>query len=156
MFNLTTVMALTGWSKRTLWRRVSDGTVVREDLSEGEKITKLRFNALTQHLCIPISDEDFGLIDQADAGDPEAQTDLAVLFLANDEFKGAMFWLESAAKKDYSEAMHLIGMCHLLGKGFSKNENLGVMWLAKAAAAGHVIAQEQMNAFTNLRVVATS
>jgi TPR repeat protein len=41
--------------------------------------------------------------------------------------------------------MQWLGHCYINGKGVQKDENLGVMWLAKAAALGHVIAQGQMN-----------
>lgn len=148
MFNLTTVMALTGWSKRTLWRRISNGTVIREEPEDGEKVTKLSFKDLKAHICVPLTEEDFELVKRADEGNAEAQTDLALIFLANNEYKGAIFWLELAAKQNYSAAMHLIGTCHLHGNGIEKNANLGLMWLAKAAAHGHVIAQEQINSLT--------
>lgn len=148
MLSLTTVMALTGWSKRTLWRRISNGTVVREDSGDGDKVTKLSFEDLKAHICIPLNEEDFELVKKADAGSAEAQTDLALMFLANNKHKGAFIWLEMAANQNYSEAMHLIGMCHLQGTGVEKSENLGIMWIAKAAAHGHIIAQEQMNSLT--------
>lgn len=42
--------------------------------------------------------------------------------------------------------MHNLANLYLKGIGVEKNENTALMWLAKAAAHGHVIAEQQMNA----------
>ncbi|MGP1665999.1 MAG: tetratricopeptide repeat protein, partial [Rhodanobacter sp.] len=75
-----------------------------------------------------------------------AQTDLAVLFLSNAKPESAVYWLELAAKQDYANAMHLLGRCYTDGNGILKNEDLGIMWIAKAASHGHLISQGQMQA----------
>lgn len=154
MLNLKTVMALTGWSKRTLWRRLSNGVVMREEQEDDGKATKISFDEIKEHICIPLIDEDFKLIQRADNGDVEAQIDLAVIFLENKKYKGAIYWLELAAEKKSSEAMHLMGICYLQGNGVFQDENLGIMWLAKAASYGHLIAKEQINSLTR-RALAT-
>lgn len=40
--------------------------------------------------------------------------------------------------------MQWLGHCYVNGKGVAKDANLGMMWIAKAAALGHVIAQGLM------------
>jgi TPR repeat protein len=39
--------------------------------------------------------------------------------------------------------MQLLGMCYMGGKGVPRDEHLSVMWIARAAAQGHAIAQAQ-------------
>jgi len=107
---------------------------------------KISLEAIRPYICIPIAIEDFHVIERADAGDVEAQTDLALIFLSNMKPENAVYWLKSAAKQDYMNAMHLLGRCYTDGNGLSKDENLGIMWIAKAAAQGHVISQGQMQA----------
>ena len=40
--------------------------------------------------------------------------------------------------------MHNLAKLYLQGCGVEKDENTALMWLAKAAAYGHVIAEQQM------------
>jgi len=68
------------------------------------------------------------------------------LCLAARRFEGARYWLELAARQDYPNAMQTLGRCYLAGDCVPKDENLGLMWIAKAAATGHAIAQAQMQA----------
>ena len=41
---------------------------------------------------------------------------------------------------------YLLGRCHIDGNGVLQDENIGIMWLAKAAAHGHAVSQAQMQA----------
>jgi TPR repeat protein len=146
MISLATAITLTGWSKRTLWRRIADGTLARADEDVFAEKVKISLEAIRPYFCIPIALEDFHLIECADAGDVEAQTDLALVFLSNMKPENAVYWLKSATKQDYMNAMHLLGRCYTDGNGLSRDENLGIMWIAKAAALGHIISQAQMQA----------
>lgn len=153
MISLAAAITLTEWSKRTLWRRISDGTLTRGDHSASDDKTKIQLDAIKAHICIPLQADDYALIEAADKGNVEAQTDLALLFLAHAKPASAIYWLELAAKRDYPNAMYLLGRCHTDGNGMPQNDNLGIMWIAKAAALGHVVALGQMQAmrerFTN-------
>ena len=146
MISLAAATTLTGWSKRTLWRRISDGTLTRVDNNELNDKAKIHLDMIKSHICVPLEPEDFDLIETADAGSAEAQTDLALLFLSNAKSENAVYWLDLAAKQDYANAMHLLGRCYIDGNGVPKNENLGIMWIAKAASHGHVISQGHMQA----------
>ena len=42
--------------------------------------------------------------------------------------------------------MHNLAKLYFQGLGVPQDENTGLMWLAKAAAHGHVIAEQQMAA----------
>lgn len=148
MISLAAAATLTEWSKRTLWRRISDGTFTRTDGEKAlhDKKTKIDLDIIRPHICIPIESGDLELIEAADAGDSEAQTDLAVLFLSNGKPESAIYWLELAAKQNSASGMYWLGRCYIDGKGVTVDENLGVMWVAKAASLGHMISKTLMNA----------
>ncbi|WP_426115272.1 tetratricopeptide repeat protein [Massilia sp. PWRC2] len=148
MINLATAATLTNWSKRTLWRRISDGTLSRtgDDSMADDKKTKIDLDTIMSHICIPIESGDLELIESADAGDAKAQTDLAVLFLSYGKWESAIYWLELATKQNYSGSMYWLGRCHIDGNGAIADENLGVMWIAKAASLGHIVSTALMKA----------
>ena len=141
-------MTLTEWSKSTLRRRLAEGVIRCADSSQagGSKQTLICFGSIQHDICLPLEPEDIELLEQADAGETSAQTDLAALFLEYDKFKSAIYWLELAAKQQFADAMHLLGGCYLAGKGVIKDDHLALMWIAKAASLGHVLAQMQMQA----------
>lgn len=143
--SLPAAITLTEWSERTFWRRFSDGSVARETVNGRAMVD---FDSLRPYLCLPIGPEELSVLENAEAGDAEAQNEMALIFLLNGKPKGAIYWLELAAKQGHPDATSLLGLCHLCGNGVSKNENVGIMWLASAAAQGHLISQRQM---ANLR-----
>lgn len=144
--SLQAVITLTEWSERTVRRRLSDGTLKCAVDSGTYNKTLICFDSIRQDVCIPLSAEDIELIKRADGGDAEAQTDLALLFFAHVKPKSAMYWLELAAKQNYPDAMQWLGGCYLHGEGVAADENLAVMWIAKAASFGHTIAMRQIEA----------
>lgn len=144
--SLPAAITLTAWSERTFYRKFANGSMARETENGRSAIP---FDLIKPHLCIPLEPEDLSVVESADAGDAEAQNDLALIFLSNDKPKGAIYWLELAAKRDFADAMNLLGRCHISGSGVPKDENIGIMWLAKAAALGHVISLRQMESMRN-------
>lgn len=146
MISIASAITLTEWSESTFRRRISEGALKREFEAGPGGRAMVSFDAIQPHICIPLEDDDISLISDADSGDAEAQNDLALLFLANSRPRGAIYWLELAAKQEYPDAMHWLGRCHIDGNGVLKDENLGMMWLAKAAAHGHAVSQMQMQA----------
>lgn len=142
--SIDTASAITDLSRRTLWRRISAGTFTRvNDDDRGRAM--LLWSEIEPHMCVPIKPEDKPFIFLADAGDAGAQDDIGQLFLMSEKYQAAIYWFELAAQQNNPDAMQWLGHCYINGKGVQKDENLGVMWLAKAAALGHVIAQGQMN-----------
>jgi len=147
--NLEAAVWITQLSKRTLWRRLSEGQITRQE-NDGEGRTMLTFEDLVPMLCIPVAPQDHDLIIEAAAGDAEAQTDLALLFLEADKPDLGLSWLTLAADQGHSDAMHHLSKLYIQGSGIPKNDSLGLMWLAKAASLGHMIAGEQVTALTRL------
>ena len=145
MISVDTAVQLTDLSRRTLWRRIGDGEIQRgKNDARGRAMIELE--AIRQLITVPLEPSDWMVIEKADAGAADAQNDTAMLFLSAGKPRCAVYWLENAAKQDYSDAMQLLATCYMAGTGVAKDEHLGLMWLAKAAAKGHVIAREQIAA----------
>ena len=89
---------------------------------------------------------DLAFVLRADAGDAEAQNDIGQLFSIAGKHEAALYWLQQATQQGNPDAMQWLGQCYLSGQGVPKDDNLGIMWIAKAASCGHVIAKTQMNA----------
>lgn len=142
--SLSAAVSLTGRSERTLWRWIANGTVSRVSDSDVGK-TMLDFDSVAPHLRQQLAAEELDLVERADSGGgAEEQTELALLILANGKPESAIYWLEIAAKQGSTDAMHWLGRCYLEGQGLAEDRNLGLMWLANAAAHGHLISQRQI------------
>ena len=136
---------ITEKSRRTWWRRISEGAVRRvADDRRGRAM--LSWDEVLPHICIPMTPEDLAFVLRADAGDAEAQNDVGQLFSIAGKYEAALYWLQQAAQQGNPDAMQWLGRCYLSGEGVPKDDNLGIMWIAKAASYGHAIAKFQMNA----------
>lgn len=147
--SLASATLLTDLSENTLRRRIANGVMVRtiEDGPNGRSM--IPFDAIRPECCIPLEKEDHELIAEADQGDAAAQNDLALLFLSHAKPGKAVYWLELAIKQKHTDAMHWLGRCYMEGNGVARDENLGLMWLSRAAAEGHIISREMLQAFRN-------
>jgi hypothetical protein len=146
MISVGTAVTLTDLSRRTLWRRIGGGLLPRgKDDERGRAMLEMK-TILPFVVLPPLDPSDLEVIEKADAGEAEAQNDVAMLLLGAGRHRSAVYWLDRAARQDYPEAMSLLARCYIEGTGVDKDENLGIMWLAKAAASGHHIAREQMAA----------
>jgi TPR repeat protein len=79
----------------------------------------------------------------ADRGNAEAQDAMGEFFLAGGRADIGAWWLTLAAAQSYPNAMQTLGQCYASGRGVKQDENLALMWIAKAAANGHAIARIQ-------------
>lgn len=141
--SLPSAVTLTDLSERTLRRRLAEGTIIKLTGEDSNK-TLIALTSIKPDFCLPFEADQLELIQQADQGDAKAQNDLALFFLEHDKAKSAVYWLNLAVKQDFADAMYLMGCCYLNGNGLPKDHNLAIMWIAKAAAAGHRIALAQM------------
>jgi len=152
MISVEAAAALTDLSRRTLWRRIGGGALPRgKDDARGRAMIELE--AVLPFVTLPLEQSDLALIEKADAGAAEAQNDVAMILMGAGRHRGAVYWLDRATQQDYPDAMHLLASCYFVGTGVGKDEHLGIMWLAKAAASGHLIAREQMAAILSRREV---
>ncbi|MDD5000154.1 MAG: sel1 repeat family protein [Thiomonas arsenitoxydans] len=122
-------------SERTLQRWCEDGTlqVVHRDVRRGSR--QLVNLAQVLEFFGPHSTQDFAaLIEAADAGSAEAETDLGLALLQEGKAVAAVAFFQRAARQDDPEAMHWLYRCYREGLGIERDENLAMMWLHKAAA----------------------
>jgi len=143
--SLTTAIAITDISERTWWRRIAQGTIQRESTVAG-KHTRLQLSDVLPNISIPVNSRDIEFILLADTGNADAQNDVGQMFSIAGKAESAIYWFQQAANQGNPDAMQWLGQCHARGEGVSLDENLSVMWLAKAAALGHIIANSQMDA----------
>lgn len=144
--SLDAAVAITGLSKSTLWRRVADGTVGRGG-TDARNRTVLKLDDVLRLVAVPLSPDDVAVLLRADAGEADAQADMGALFYLAGAGKAALYWLNEAAEQGNTEAMHWLGIAYAHGSegdAVPQDENLAIMWMAKAAAAGHPLAREQM------------
>ena len=154
MISLATAVTLTNLSKRTLWRRISDGTLSKSDDGNPDDKAKIHFEDIKPLLSIELEPEDVALIEPADSGNVQAQYELATVFLLQKQYENATYWLKLAAKK-LPNAMYLLGRCYTDGNGVDKDLDLGMMWIAKAAAHGCIVAKNQMQSMRS-KITSTS
>ena len=145
--SLASAVSVTNLSENTFRRRIANGMLMRT-IEEGPNgRSMIQFDAITGDCCIPLERDDLEVVIEADQGNADAQNDLALLFLSHAMPKKAVYWLELAAKQKHTDAMHWLGRCYIDGNGVTHDENLGFMWLSRAAAGGHIISKEMMQAF---------
>lgn len=143
--SLDATIVITEKSRRTWWRRIAEGVISRtSDDARGRAM--LSWVDVAAYVCIPMTAEDLEIMLRADAGNADAQNDIGQLFSIAGKHEAALYWLQQAAEQRNADAMQWLSHCHLSGNGVPKDDYLGVMWLAKAASYGHVIATLQMKA----------
>lgn len=135
---LSTAITLTGLSKRTLWRRVADGTLTSLP-SPGE--TRLPLDQVRALMPFSLSDDELALVLAADAGEPPAQCDLGWLLLEHGLAAEALTWMERAAKAFFPDAMHTLGRCLIAGQGAEADRRAGAEWLCRAADQGYAVSR---------------
>lgn len=146
---LSTASSLTGLSKRTLWRRVTDGQLhLQGDASLGDHARVLLEEILPLSR-LELEPEDFALLLDADAGQAEAQCDLALEFLMQKMPAEAVQWFKAAARQHYPEALHQLGRCHIAGTGVEPDEAHGIALITQAASLGHSTAKHQVHFLMN-------
>lgn len=92
--------------------------------------------------------DDLSLLVAADRGDSGAQNELGLLFLEQQRPDIAAQWFLLAAHQQHPDAMHYLSQLYQQGLGVARAETEAMLWLAKAAKAGHLIARAQMATIT--------
>jgi hypothetical protein len=137
-------------NERTIRRWCDDGVLTVACSSEKGR-TMFDIDAVLA-LCGDLKDADEEMVDlilEADQGGAEAQNDLGIVLLQAGRQAGALALFTMAADQDHPDAMHFLYQCHQRGMGTDVNNTLAMMWLSKAAAHGHKIAQAQLNGMLN-------
>ncbi|MDR0233276.1 MAG: hypothetical protein LBI31_00450 [Zoogloeaceae bacterium] len=150
IISLETTIALTGLSRRTVWRRIAEGAFRKVELPEtgnaktGAARTWLDMSGVLRFADLELDATKTDLMERADHGDADAQLEAGQFFYEMERFEAAFYWFSLAANRNSADAMTMLGRCYAEGIGTKKEEELALMWIAKAAARGHPIAQKQM------------
>ena len=72
----------------------------------------------------------------AQAGDSQAQANLALIAHAFEDYPEAFQWARKAAG-DSGEAAYLLGQMYAAGEGVAPSKQQAVYWYTKAAEQGH-------------------
>jgi TPR repeat protein len=143
--SIPAVIAMTGRSQRTWWRRIEDGTIQKLK-PDARGRARVALEDVLELVDCGVPPEDMALLAQADAGDAEAQSDIGEMFISSGRHEAGRYWLALAAEQGHANAMQCLARCYLSGEGAAKDENMAIRWLADAAARGHFIARAQMRA----------
>lgn len=143
LLSLDATISVTSWSRRTWWRRLAEGLVTRaSDDARGRAM--ISWIDVEARLLVLLSEEDRTVLQKADAGHADAQNDIGQLLTGSRHYDGALHWIRQAAAQDHPDAMQWLGRMYASGEGVERDENFALMWIAKAAAFGHVIADQQI------------
>lgn len=141
--SLDAAITLTEWSRRTWWRRLSEGEFTRvADDSRGRAM--LAWIDVQSKLIISMDADDLAVLARADSGEAEAQNDIGQLLASSGKHEAGLYWVRQAAEQELPDAMQWLGRAYAAGQGVERDQYMALSWLAKAAAAGHVIATEQV------------
>lgn len=114
--SLDASVAITGISRSTLWRRVTDGTIGRGD-KDGRSRAMLALGDVLPLVDVHLSAGDMALLLRADAGDANAQAEMGALFYVAGAHKAALYWLQEAAVQNNAEAMQWLATAYAGGGG---------------------------------------
>lgn len=108
------------------------------------------------YIFIELNKDEFDILIDADNGNAKSQSEIGALIAIKSMgikfpikyklFDSAMYWLELAAEKGQADAMHWIGILYANSKNRGNSKDLSLMWIFRAAAHGHLIAQHQTSA----------
>lgn len=142
LISLDAAIVVTGLSKRTLWRRVSDGSISKAGEDNRGRVL-LSVEEVVPLMRSHLSSTDRAVLVEADAGDSDAQADIAAVFHSHGCFDVAIYWWRLAADQGHADAMQWLGRCYAAGEGLERNPHLALMWISRAASQGHKIAAAQ-------------
>lgn len=153
--SLDAAEAMTGISRRTLWRRVADGelTSTGKDARNRAVLALEGLQGWMQgYTGLVFSAQDLNRLCQADTGDAQAQVDLGAWLYTSpravprvENSQPALYWLHLAAEQNHGDAMHWLATV-AANTGTQQGHYESLMWLAKAAMQGHPIATAQLQA----------
>ena len=144
--SLSTAMTLSDVSESTFRRKIRNGEIrlVSPPAPGARETIDIEQNAAYMNHDIAAGHWD--VVKEADQGDACAQTELALILQQHGKFRAAVYWLQLAARKNDSHALHWLARCHLEGRGVARNEDKGIMLLARSALLGNVISAHQLAA----------
>ena len=144
--SLSTAMTLSDLSESTFRRKIRSGEIRLLPADDAGGPEGIAIDGNEAYLITDIALGHWELVRDADRGDALAQTELALVLQRHRKFRAAVYWLRLAAKRNDSHALHWLARCHLEGRGVARNEDKGIMLLARSALLGNVISAHQLAA----------
>lgn len=143
LISLEALIAIGDSSRRTWWRRISDNPSFKKG-TDPKGRTVISINAAREFIALPHDDITLAMLMAADAGDPDSQNDAGLMYSELENHRAAVYWWRAAAEQENADAMQLLGKCYIEGIGVDVDEDAGIMWIARAATHGHIIARTQL------------
>jgi TPR repeat protein len=98
--------------------------------------------ALMAFLALPaFAGTDPKLLKKAEAGDAQAQSQVAESYLKDQDYKKAFTWYSKAANQGLAHAQYNLGVLYAEGQGVPQDDKKAVAWYGKAASRGDAEAQ---------------
>ena len=139
--SIDTAARLAGLTKRTLWRRLASGALIRENQKDALGRTRIALDEYLNNLGLRLSQDDIKIIINADQGDAEAQYELALILVEISKLERAIPWLRISANRGCPDAMFFLGEMMIDGSGGSQDLKAGWDWIRLAAINGHGLAK---------------
>ena len=83
----------------------------------------------------------------AELGHADAQYNLALYYIVDNNYTEAAKWLKKAAEQGHKEAQFNYAVCYNKGLGVSQSYTEAAKWLRKAAEQGYTEAQYQLGVY---------
>lgn len=144
--SLSTAMTLSDLSESTFRRKIRSGEIRLLPVPGAGGREGIAIDQNAAYLNTDIAVGQWEMVKDADRGDVLAQTELALILQQHRKFRAAVYWLQLAANKNDSHALHWLARCHLEGRGVARNEDKGIMLLARSAVLGNVVSAHQLAA----------
>lgn len=138
-----TAGVLIGKTSRTVQRWCEEGRLPAVSVDRRGTV-RIPLTALVPFISIPWDDGRSQLAADADRGDMQAQSELALIFLEANEPLIAVYWFQAAATRGCADAMCWLSDCYIKGLGVPKDHHRALRWLADAAIHGHPLARAQL------------
>jgi TPR repeat protein len=118
---LKTAAAVTGLTKRTLWRYIENGKLNTEKQESGVK-TLVDFDGVLRIAKLELPADDYAMMLDADAGALAAECEFGLWLLENGRDTLAVEWLQRAAQGGVADAMQWLGKLYARGEGVEQDE----------------------------------
>lgn len=132
--------ALLGVSKRTVWRRVSDGQLGQVLNGAPGECTRVGLVQVLAMAEVTLDESERALVVAADRGAATAQCEFGLWLRGRGQLNEAFRWFQAAARQGEADAMQWLGRALLTGEGVRADRAEGMRWLRRAEQAGHVSA----------------
>ncbi len=140
-----TAALLTGKTDRTIINWLESGAIKGKTVHAGHlprgQMWKIDLSSMAEHIPAELTDEFIESVKNAETGDAQETTNVAIGFSMSGAHKIAATWFELAAKRGNADAMNWLWASYYHGYGVEPDFAVAIQWLGKAAKHGSMMAQ---------------